>query len=261
MLSQYDFKIIYCKGNNNRRADALSQQPDYEEKSKKADPAILRENKDGTINYNHQILAATINIRTMMMTKLINETWKDKTIQEMVENRKENEKLSKDEKGLVYMHNLIYMPKSMRNEIIWMHHNQPMFGHLGNKKTMEQIAQNYYFLNIWQAVIHYVKNCEMCMRNKLTRHPPFGKLQSANAPSRPWQWIMIDFITQLPESEGYDSIQVITDQLTKYINLTPVTGTMTAEEMAHQLLWRVITNHEMPETITSDWDKLFTSKF
>ena len=76
----------------------------------------------------------------------------------------------------------------------------------------------------------------MCMRNKLTRHPPFGKLQSANAPSRPWQWIMIDFITQLPESEGYDSIQVITDQLTKYINLTPVTGTMTAEEMAHQLL-------------------------
>ena len=36
----------------------------------------------------------------------------------MVENKKENKKLSKDEKGLVYMHNLIYVPKSMRNKII-----------------------------------------------------------------------------------------------------------------------------------------------
>ena len=41
----------------------------------------------------------------------------------------------------------------------------------------------------------------------------------------------------------------------------PVKGTMTAEEMAHQLLRKVIANHRMPETITSDRDKLFTSKF
>ena len=77
-------------------------------------------------------------------------------------------------------------------------------------------------------------------------------MQSADTLIQPWQWITIDFITQLPESEGYDSIQVITDQLTKYINLTPVKGTMTAEEMAHQLLKKIITNHGMPEKITSD---------
>ena len=63
---------------------------------------------------------------------------------------------------------------------------------------------------------------------------------------------MIDFITQLPESEGFNSIQVITDQLMKYIDLTPVKGTMTAKEMAYQLLRKVITNHRMPEMITSD---------
>ena len=84
------------------------------------------------------------------------------------------------------------------------------------------------------------------------RHPPYGKMQSADAPLRPWQWITIDFITQLPESEGFNSIQVITDQLTKYVDLTPVKRTMTAEEMAHQLLRKVIANHGMPEMITSD---------
>ena len=77
-------------------------------------------------------------------------------------------------------------------------------------------------------------------------------MSTADAPLRPWQWIMIDFIMQLPESEGYDSIQVITDQLMKYVNLMPVKGTMTAKEMAHQLLRKVIANHRMPEKITSD---------
>ena len=79
---------------------------------------ILKENEDGTISYNHQILAATINIGMTMMTKLINKMRKDKTIQEMIENTTENNKLSKDKKGLVYIHNLIYVPKSMKNEII-----------------------------------------------------------------------------------------------------------------------------------------------
>ena len=118
VLSQYDFKIIHCKGNENGRADALSRQPDYEKSSKKTNPAILKGNEDGTISYNHQILAATIDIGTTMTTKLINETRKDKMIQEMIKNTTENDKLSKDKKGLVYMHNLIYVPKSMRNEII-----------------------------------------------------------------------------------------------------------------------------------------------
>ena len=141
VLSQYNFKIIHCKGNDNGRADALSRRPNYKRNlKKKADPAILKENKDGTISYNHQILAATINIGTTITTKLINETQKDKMIQEMIKNTTENNKLSKDKEGLVYMHNLIYVPKSMRNKIIQMHHNQPMFGHLGNKKTTEQIA-------------------------------------------------------------------------------------------------------------------------
>ena len=107
---------------------------------KKADPAILKENEDGMISYNHQILAATIDIGMTIMTKLINKTRKDKMIQEMTKNMTENKKLSKDEKGLVYMHNLIYMPKSMRNKIIQMHHDQPMFGHLGNEKTTEEIV-------------------------------------------------------------------------------------------------------------------------
>jgi len=40
-------------------------------------------------------------------------------------------------------------------------------------------------------------------------------------PTKPWEWITIDFIVKLPISEGFDTITVITDRLTKYIHLIP----------------------------------------
>ena len=81
----------------------------------------------------------------------------------MIENSAENNKLTTADNGLVYLHNLIYVPKSMRNEIISMHHDTPLHGHTGTEKTTEQIARNYYFPNIRKIVREYVKNCEVCI--------------------------------------------------------------------------------------------------
>ena len=50
--------------------------------------------------------------------KIIEEIRKDNMIQDMIKNSADNNKMSKDNKGIVYMHNLIYVPKSMRNKII-----------------------------------------------------------------------------------------------------------------------------------------------
>ena len=43
--------------------------------------------------------------------------------------------------------------------------------------------------------------------------------------------------------------------------MVPSKGTMTAADMAQIFLKHVITNHRMPQKITLDRDKLFTSKF
>ena len=262
ILSQYDFKIVHCKGNENGQADALSRRPDYEIKDKTINPAILRTNEDGTISYNHQVLAATMHASNELLEKKIaEETRKDKMIQDMIENSAENDKLTTDDNGLAYLHNLIYVPKSMRNEIIRIHHDTPLHGHTGTEKTTEQIARNYYFPSLRKIVQEYVKNCEVCIQDKAARHQPYGKMQSPDAPTHPWEWVTIDFITQLPNSRGYASITVVTDRLTKYIHLVPSKGNMNAAEMAQIFLKHVITNHGMPQKITSDRDKLFTSKF
>ena len=41
----------------------------------------------------------------------------------------------------------------------------------------------------------------------------------------------------------------------------PLKGMMTAEDMAHQFLKVIISNHGVPKRITSDRDKLFITKF
>ena len=86
-------------------------------------------------------------------------------------------------------------------------------------------------------------------------------MQSPDTLKHPWEWITVDFITQLPLLYGYNAITVYTEQLTKYIHVEPSKGTMTAEDMAHQFLKVIISNHGIPKRVTSDRDKLFTTKF
>ena len=95
--------------------------------------------------------------------KIIEETWKDIMIQEMIENSAENEKSTKDNKGIVYMHNLIYILKSMRNEVMALHHDSPLYKHPGTEKTAEKITWNYYFSNLRKTIQGYVKNYKTCI--------------------------------------------------------------------------------------------------
>ena len=186
ILSQYDFRIVHCKGTENGQADMLSWWPDYKIKDKMVNPVILKTNEDGSISYNWQTLAAMIHIKdNTLEKKIIEEIRKDNMIQDMIKNSADNNKMSKDNKGIVYMHNLIYIPKSMRNKIITLHHNLPLHGHPGIEKTAEKIAQNYYFPNLRKMAQNYMKNCETCTRNKASRHQSYGKIQSPDTPEHP----------------------------------------------------------------------------
>lgn len=259
-LSQYDFRIIHCKGNENGQADALSRRPDYEIKGKSIEPAILRREKDGSIAYNRQQLAATIELETNEIEqKIAEETKNEPLMEKYAETVKE--KVNRGANGTIYIHGLLYVPEKLREDIIRQHHDDPTRGHPGIDKTMEQILRNYYFPNMRRRIMRYIQNCDTCIRNKPARHLPYGQMQTPEPPKKPWEWITIDFITKLPKSEGSDMITVITDRLTKYVHLVPSTEKMDSVGMAYMFLKEVITNHGMPRYITSDRDKLFTSRF
>jgi len=51
-------------------------------------------------------------------------------------------------------------------------------------------------------------------------------------PNKLWTYILADFITKLFLVQGYDSILVVVDQLTKIVHLIPTTEKTLAEGLA-----------------------------
>jgi hypothetical protein len=62
-----------------------------------------------------------------------------------------------------------------------------------------------------KRVERYVQNYTTCQQDKPVRHLLYGNLQSPQIPTKPWEWITIDFIVKLLISEGFNTITVITD--------------------------------------------------
>jgi hypothetical protein len=56
--------------------------------------------------------------------------------------------LEANKDSIAYLYSLIYVPQVIHKEIIRIHHNLPISGYQGIKKTHEQIARNYYMLNL-----------------------------------------------------------------------------------------------------------------
>jgi hypothetical protein len=74
----------------------------------------------------------------------------------MLENSAENEHMTINKQGLIYLQGLIYIPKYIRSEIIARHHDDLIYSHMGTEKMAKAILRNYYFLNIRRKVQGYI---------------------------------------------------------------------------------------------------------
>nr|GFB96784.1 putative reverse transcriptase domain-containing protein [Tanacetum cinerariifolium] len=72
----------------------------------------------------------------------------------------------------------------------------------------------------------------------------------------------MDFVTKLPKSsQGYDTVWVIVDRLTKSVIFTPIRETDPMDELARIYLKEVVMRHGIPVSIISDRDPRFASNF
>ena len=89
-----------------------------------------------------------------------------------------------------------------------------------------------------------------------------GLMQPLPIPTRPWQQVSMDLITQLPRSRtGNDAIVVFVDKLTKMVHYVATTTTVTAPQLATIFMREVVRLHGVPESILSDRDPRFTAHF
>nr|GFA39205.1 putative reverse transcriptase domain-containing protein [Tanacetum cinerariifolium] len=79
-----------------------------------------------------------------------------------------------------------------------------------------------------------------------------------------WKWdnITMDFITKIPKSsQGFDTIWVIVDRLTKLAHLLPIRENDPLDKLARLYLNRIVARHGIPVSIICDRDGRFTSNF
>ena len=108
----------------------------------------------------------------------------------------------------------------------------------------------------------YVSSCHSCQSNKPSHQSPIGLLSPLPIPSRPWETVTIDFITQLPRStKGHDAIMVFVDKLTKMVHFAATTTTIDAPGAATLFFDNIVRLHGLPKTLVSDRDVRFTSNF
>ncbi|GKE04382.1 putative reverse transcriptase domain-containing protein, partial [Tanacetum coccineum] len=93
-------------------------------------------------------------------------------------------------------------------------------------------------------------------------HEPSGLLVQPKIPEWKWDNITMDFVTKLPKtSQGYDTIWVIVDRLTKSAIFTPMRETDPMDKLARIYLKEVVTRHGIPVSIICDRDPRFASNF
>ena len=144
------------------------------------------------------------------------------------------------------------MEDTLRQQIIQMHYDLPSARHLGWWKTYELVSRNYWWPGITTFVKKYVTGCNMCQRIKNHPQQPFGPLVPNKVPNGPWGIISTDLITQLTESNDYNTIYVIVDRLTKRAHFIPINNRFSSKDMAQLLYDKVYPLHGLPLQIISD---------
>ncbi|GJT09932.1 putative reverse transcriptase domain-containing protein [Tanacetum coccineum] len=108
----------------------------------------------------------------------------------------------------------------------------------------------------------YVNKCLTCAKVKAEHQRPSGLLVQPKIPEWKWDNITMDFVTKLPKSsQGYDTIWVIVDRLTKSAIFTPMREIDSLDKLARLYLKEVVTRHGIPVSIICDRDPRFASNF
>ena len=107
----------------------------------------------------------------------------------------------------------------------------------------------------------FVKQCDICQRQRYAATSPVGLLQPLLIPDCVWGDISLDFITGLPRSKGFDVVFVVVHRLSKYGHFIPLKHPYRTRQVAEIFAKEIVKLHGIPNSIVSDRDPLFMSLF
>ena len=119
---------------------------------------------------------------------------------------------------------------------------------------------------LFHNVEDYMRGCNVCLASKAVRHKLYGDLQSLPISTYCWKDLSMDFVTGVPiltdwKGNSYDSILIIVDWLIKIAHYKPVKIIIDASGLTEVIIDMVVRHHGLSDSIVTNRESLFTSKF
>ncbi|GFV94445.1 retrovirus-related Pol polyprotein from transposon 412 [Trichonephila clavipes] len=153
----------------------------------------------------------------------------------------------------------VYIPGSLRKDIMKEFHDLPLAGHLGKRKTYLKLRDTCYFPFMRKYIFEYVSTCDRCQKFNYKNALPAGRLMPIVS-KYPNEIVTLDLVGPYPASrpERYKFILVITDHFTKWCELIPLRKA-SAQTIANAFFNNYIARYGAPISLISDNGPQFIS--
>ena len=81
----------------------------------------------------------------------------------------------------LHYQSLLFVPETIKTELIRCHHNDLLTGHFSIKKTCKLLTRKYSWLTFRHNVKAYVKGCDIGLASKVVRQKSYSDLQLLSA--------------------------------------------------------------------------------
>ena len=274
VLSQFKFEIQYRPGSANVCADALSRRP-QDRPADNSDPRLAVQHQTVITN---AMLAPAIRPEFSVAPVEASEEPQDSEVplpeRVLLANQSEptweaqrlqpTAPFSVDANRVLRHKGRIVVPATLVTDLIHHIHTQPASGHPGRKRTLDMVRRRYFWKGLSKDVAQYIRNCHGCRRANPANSAYQGLLRPLPVPDQPWQDISVDFVGPLPESQGFNTVMVVVDRLSKmrhYIPCKAGASGLDAPSVARLFLDNVWKLHGLPLSVVSDRGSVFVSHF
>ncbi|GJU09924.1 putative reverse transcriptase domain-containing protein [Tanacetum coccineum] len=152
------------------------------------------------------------------------------------------EKLEPRADGTLYLNNRSWLPcyDDLRALIMHESYKSKYSVHTGSDKMYQYMKLLYWWPNMKADIATYVSKCLTCLKVKVEHQKPSSLLVQPEIPQWKWDNITMDFVTKLLKtSNGYDTIWVIVDRLTKSAHFLPMRENDSMDKLARLYLKEV----------------------